>query len=252
MCGRYALTLPPEAVRKYFAYAGQPNFPPRYNIAPTMPVPVVVEKDGGPHFMLMRWGFIPGWVKDMKTFPLVINVRAETIREKPSFRAAFTRRRCLMPADGFYEWHRSGSENRAYLFRRPDRQVFAFAAIWETWNSPDGSEIDTVALVNGPANGLMSAIHERCPVVIAPDAMTAWLDPATQADQAQALLRPPPDDLFEMVRIGPAVNKVANDGPEIQDGFAPGAVVEPEPAAKKKSVARPAPPKSDSGQGSLF
>ena len=252
MCGRYALTLPPEAVRKYFAYAEQPNFPPRYNIAPTMPVPVVVEKDGGPDFTLMRWGFIPGWVKDMKAFPLVINVRGETIREKPSFRAAFMRRRCLMPADGFYEWHRVGPENRAYLFRRPDRGVFAFAAIWETWNSPDGSEIDTVALVNGPANGLMSAIHARCPVVIAPEHMAAWLDPATEADQAQGLLRPPPDDLFEMVRIGPAVNKVANDGPELQERFDPGANGEPAPVVRKRSTAKPAPPKPESGQGSLF
>lgn len=254
MCGRYALTLPPEAMRRLMGYPEQPNFPPRYNIAPTQPVPVVVEREGSRHFMLMRWGFIPGWVKDMKAFPLVINVRSETIREKPSFRAAFIRRRCLMPSDGFYEWHRSGSENRAYLFRRPDRQGFAFAAIWETWNSPDGSEIDTVALISGPANGLMSAIHERCPVVIAPEDTAAWLDPAATPDQARALLKPPSDDLFEMVRIGPAVNKVSNDGPEIQEIYVPDTARGPVPdtPSRPKPETEPARTKPGDGQGSLF
>jgi putative SOS response-associated peptidase YedK len=254
MCGRYALTLPPEAMRKLMGYPEQPNFPPRYNIAPTQPVAVVVEREGGPHFMLMRWGFIPGWVKDMKAFPLVINVRSETIREKPSFRAAFIRRRCLMPTDGFYEWHRSGSENRAYLFRRPDRGLFAFAAIWETWNSPDGSEIDTVALINGPANGLMSAIHERCPVVIAPEDAAAWMNPAATPDQAQALLKPPPDDLLEMVRIGPAVNKVANDGPEVQEIYVPGKTLEPspDPAPRSRPELKRVRSKTENDQGSLF
>jgi putative SOS response-associated peptidase YedK len=174
MCGRYAVTLPPEAMREAFAYREQPNFPPRYNIAPTQPVPVVRLDEGRRQFILMRWGFIPGWVKDPKTFPLVINVRSESAREKPSFRAALTRRRCLMPADGFYEWHRLGEgrqqENRPYLFRKPDRSLFAFAALWETWHSQDGSEIDTVAIVTGPANGQMAAIHHRSPVIVPPEA----------------------------------------------------------------------------------
>jgi putative SOS response-associated peptidase YedK len=174
MCGRYAITLPPQAMREAFAYPEQPNFPPRYNIAPTQPVPVVRMHEGARQFILMRWGFIPGWVKDAKDFPLVINIRSESAREKPSFRAAFTRRRCLMPVDGFYEWHRLGKENRPYLFRRPDRGLFAFAALWETWHSQDGSEIDTVAMVTGPANGLMSAIHHRCPVIVEPRDHDAW------------------------------------------------------------------------------
>jgi putative SOS response-associated peptidase YedK len=227
MCGRYALTLPPEAVRNLFGYPEQPNFPPRYNIAPTQPVPVVVAERGGAHFGLKRWGFLPGWVKDPKAFPLVINVRSETAREKPSFRAAFTRRRCLMPADGFYEWHRVGKENRAYLFRRPDRELFAFAAIHETWSAPDGSEVDTVALLNTHANGLMSAIHPRSPVMIAPSQHEAWLDPETTPDEAFRLLQPPPDDALEMVRIGPAVNKVGHDGPDLHAPWQP----EPEVSA---------------------
>ncbi|PTM38875.1 SOS response-associated peptidase [Bosea sp. 124] len=250
MCGRYAITLPPEAMRTMFGYREQPNFPPRYNIAPTQPVPVVRLHEGVPQFMLMRWGFIPGWVKDLRDFPLVINIRGESAATKPSFRAALIRRRCLMPADGFYEWHRLGqgrqAESRAYLFRRPDRGLFAFAALWETWHSQDGSEIDTVALVNGPANGMMAAIHDRCPVVVEPRDFGAWLDPAAEARDIAALLRPPPDEMLEIVRIGNAVNKVAHDGPEVQEPFdsstAPAA---PAPARARKTA-------RDSGQGDLF
>ncbi|CAN7649965.1 SOS response-associated peptidase [Bosea sp. LjRoot90] len=252
MCGRYAITLPPEAMREAFAYREQPNFPPRYNIAPTQPVPVVRLDEGRRQFILMRWGFIPGWVKDPKTFPLVINVRGESAREKPSFRAAFIRRRCLMPADGFYEWHRLGEgrqqENRPYLFRKPDQGFFAFAALWETWHSPDGSEIDTVAMVTGSANGQMAAIHHRSPVIVPPEAFDTWLDPAAGPADLQALLQPPPDDLLEMLRLGPAVNKVANDGPEVQEAFDP--ALAPAPPAKPVMRSRRGSP--DDAQGSLF
>lgn len=258
MCGRYALILPPEAVRALFRYAEQPNFPPRYNIAPTQPVPVVIEQSGEPHFALMRWGFRPSWVKDPKSFPLVINVRSETAREKPSFRAAFTRRRCLMPADGFYEWHKVGAENRAYLFRRPDRGLFAFAAIWETWVDADGGEIDTVALLNTHANGLMSAIHHRCPVILEPEQHQCWLDPATTPEAAEGLLRPPADELLEMVRVGVAVNKAGNEGAALQEPWSGGAVHLEQPASTAterpgKRAASPKPAKEkDGGQGSLF
>jgi putative SOS response-associated peptidase YedK len=270
MCGRYALTLPPDAVRAVFGYAEQPNFPARYNIAPTQPVPVVVAGAGGRAFSLMRWGFLPGWVKDPKDFPLVINVRSETAREKPSFRNAINRRRALMPADGFYEWHKVGRENRAYLFRRPDRGVFAFAAIWETWSSKDGGEIDTVALLNTHANGLMSAIHPRCPVILEPHLFERWLDPQARPDEIDPLLRPPPDDALEMLRIGSAVNRVSEDGPHVQEPWQPAPVpdeapVEPaaaspdaraggKPAARRAGAGRAAPGRSSaaSKQGSLF
>jgi putative SOS response-associated peptidase YedK len=255
MCGRYALTLPPDAMRALFRYAEQPNFPPRYNIAPTQPVPVVLEEKGERHFRLMRWGFLPGWVKDPKDFPLVINIRGETMREKPSFRAAFIRRRCLMPADGFYEWSRSATENRAFLFRRPDRGLFAFAALHETWSSADGSEIDTVALVNGPANGLMSAIHERCPVILDPAQYARWLDPETTPDAAYGLLRPPAEDLLEMVRIGPAVNKVANDEASVQAPFDAAIHGVVQVKEKSKPASKPPSPRTTDGgggQGNLF
>lgn len=217
MCGRYALILPPEAVRGFFAHVERPNFPPRFNIAPTQPVPVVTARDGARHFELMRWGFLPGWVKDPKDFPLVINIRSETARGKASFRAALKRRRCLMPADGFYEWHRVGKENRPYLFRKPDRGLFAFAALHETWPSADGSELDTVALMTTDANGLMAAVHHRSPVILDPADHERWLDPGAAEQDIDRLLRPPPDDLLEMIRIGTGVNKVAHDGPELQE-----------------------------------
>lgn len=245
MCGRYALINPPDAVRQAFGYREQPNFPPRYNIAPTQPVPVVTNPSGSRQFVLMRWGFLPGWVRDPKDYPLVINVRGESAREKPSFRAAFTRRRCLMPADGFYEWHRLGSDRRPYLFRQPDRGVFAFAALWETWHSPDGSEIDTVAMMTGPANGLMAAIHHRCPIILDEAQQEAWLDPSDDGRNAATLLKPPPDDLLEMVRVSPAVNKVANDGPQVQQP-------ESEAAPAETPAARPRRAKVDADQGSLF
>ncbi|MCU4178941.1 SOS response-associated peptidase [Bosea sp. BH3] len=250
MCGRYAITLPPEAMREAFGYREQPNFPPRYNIAPTQPVPVVLPHDGARRFLLMRWGFIPGWVKDPKDFPLVINIRSESAAEKPSFRNALVRRRCLMPADAFYEWRRSGTgreaRNEAFLFRRADRGFFAFAALWETWISPDGSEIDTVAMMTGPANGTMAGIHHRCPIILDPADHDAWLDPQATAQQTARLLRPPPDDLLEPVAVGPGVNKVANDGPEVQVPLTEAPPVAPSHARK---AARP---RADDGQGSLF
>jgi putative SOS response-associated peptidase YedK len=248
MCGRYALTLPPDAVRKYFRYPEQPNFPPRYNIAPTQPVPVVRLWNGARQFVLMRWGFLPGFVKEPKEFPLVINIRTETVREKPSFRNAFNRRRALMPVDGFYEWHRIGKENRPYLLRRPDRGMMAFAALWETWHEAGGSEIDTAALVNTHANGAIAAIHHRSPVILDPKDFDEWLDPDTDPDDAYRLLRPPPDDLLELVPISSLVNKVANDMPDIQVPASAAEAAEKPDTADENADGKPTPPR----QGSLF
>ena len=121
MCGRYAITLPPDTYREFFGYPEQPNFPPRYNVAPTQPVPVVLDDRGERHFRLVRWGFLPGWVKDPKDFPLVINARGETLETKPTFKAALKRRRCIFLTDGFYEWRRDGKEKTPFLIRPRDR-----------------------------------------------------------------------------------------------------------------------------------
>ena len=149
MCGRYAITLPPEAVRAYFAYLETPNFPPRFNVAPTQPIPIVLAEphSGGSrrHFRLVRWGFLPGFVKDPKAFPLIINARAETLAEKASYRAALKRRRCLVIADGFYEWRKApaGAGKRPYLIHRVGGEPMGFAGLYETWSDPTGGEIDT-------------------------------------------------------------------------------------------------------------
>lgn len=243
MCGRFAITTAPEELRRLFGYVDQPNFPPRFNIAPTQPVPVVRIEQGQRRFTLMRWAFLPGWVKDPKDFPLVINIRSETMREKPSFRSAFLRRRALMPADGFYEWHKEGSHSTPYLVSTANQAPFAFAALWETWTSPDGSELDGVALINGPATGVLASIHPRSPIILDPADWDRWLDPATEPDRAEALLKPPPDNLLVMRPISKAINRVANDGPQVQ---APPDPEVPKPALPKRAKA------SDGGQGSLF
>ncbi len=217
MCGRYALTLPPEAVRSYFAYADQPNFPPRYNIAPTQPVAVVILAEGARRFMLMRWGFLPGFVKDPKTFPLILNARAEGIEEKPSFRAAIRRRRCLFITDGFYEWRREGKVKQPFLIRRPNGGPIAFGGLWECWSTPDGGEIDTACIITCAANGTVGAIHDRMPVILEPPAFDEWLDPHTPQGDVARLLRPANEDILELVAISSAVNKASNDGPEVQE-----------------------------------
>jgi putative SOS response-associated peptidase YedK len=217
MTGRFALTHSPQAVRDWFGYVEEPDFPPRYNIAPSQPVAVVHADFTSCHFTLMRWGFIPSFIKDASTYPLLINVRSESVQEKPSFRNAFNRRRCLLPADGFYQWQNAGRTKQPFLLRRPDRALFALAAIWETWSGMDGSEIDTVGLLTTDANGVLAAVGERSPVLIERDRVPLWLDPLTKPQQAATLLRPPREDMLELVRIGTQVNKAENDGTHIQD-----------------------------------
>jgi putative SOS response-associated peptidase YedK len=212
MCGRYVITSPPAVIRALFGYPEQPNFPPRYNVAPTQPVPIVRPGEGKRHFALARWGFIPGWVKDPKGFSLLINARAESALDKPAFRNAMRRRRCLIPADGFYEWRETGDRKQAYFVRRKDGAPFAFAGLWETWTGPNGEELDTAAIITTLANRTLSFIHGRMPVILPPDAFDLWLDCAkVDAPTAAALLVPARDDLLEAYQVSPAVNRVAND-----------------------------------------
>jgi putative SOS response-associated peptidase YedK len=204
MCGRYALTLPPDIVRQYFKFPEAPNFPPRTDIRPTQPVPIVRLEQGARRFALMRWGFIPGFVKNEREFPLLINARSETVFEKASFRNAIRRRRCLFIADGFYEWHKldeKGRKKQPYLIRRPMQGPIALAGIWECWQSPNGSEIDTAAILTTSANALLSAIHDRMPVILEPHDFDAWLAPDTASNDVARLMRPLDDDILELVRI---------------------------------------------------
>ena len=219
MCGRYVIISTPEAIRALFGYREQPNFPPRYNVAPTQPIPIVRLADGKRSFALMRWGLLPSWVKDPKTFPLLINARGESVLDKPAFRNAMRRRRCLIPTDGFYEWHAgAGGRPKRPYFVRPKRDAegrappLAFAGLYETWTGPNGEELDTAAIVTTAANRTLAAIHDRMPVFVPQDAFDLWLDCANvEADVAAALIRPAADDLLEAYEISTAVNRVAND-----------------------------------------
>ncbi len=221
MCGRFAITSPPEAVRAFFRYAEQPNFPPRYNIAPTQPIPIIsARREAGGvarHFHLARWGFLPGFVKDPQKFPLIINGRAETLGEKPSFRAALRRRRCLVPADCWYEWRANlRGPKTPFLLRRADGHPMAFAGLWETFMDASGGEIDTACIVTTTANGATVAIHDRMPALIEPQDFDAWLDPDETIPPPLGLLRPAAEDAIEFFAISPAVNRATYDRPEIQ------------------------------------
>jgi putative SOS response-associated peptidase YedK len=247
MCGRYVISSSPEALRAAFGYGEQPNFPPRYNVAPTQPIPVVRLDGGKRTFALMRWGFVPGWVKDPKTVSLMINARGESVNDKPAFRNAMRRRRCLIPADGFYDW-RPGEPQRPYFVRAKSGAPLAFAGLWETWIGPNGEEVDTAAIVTTRANRLLSAIHERMPVIVAPDAFALWLDCAkVDATTAAALIAPAPEALLECYEVSPAVNRVANDSAELIAPAPAAADRDARPAAKA-----PAKPKKSDDQPSLF
>ena len=186
MCGRYNLTLPVEAVRQLFAVVNEVEaFPPRYNIAPTQPVHVVRAGPHGRELTLMKWGFMPSWVKDPAKFPLLINARAETAPEKPAFRNALRRRRVLLPATGYYEWKREDGRKVPYLFEAG--QPIALAGIYETWMGPNGEEVDTAAILTTEATGIAADYHARMPLTVADEHTAEWLDPAND-DAARALV----------------------------------------------------------------
>ncbi|MBO9133296.1 SOS response-associated peptidase [Rhizobium sp. B230/85] len=229
MCGRFALKATPEEVRELLGLLELESFPARFNIAPTQPILVVVSgerPDAGSNLpdrraLLVRWGLTPSWVKDPKAFPLLLNARAESAIEKASFRAAMRHRRVLIPASGFYEWHRpdkeSGEKSQPYWIRPRNGGVVVFAGLMETWSSADGSEVDTGAILTTTANGTISPIHDRMPVVIKPEDFARWLDCRTQEPREVAdLMVPADEDLFEAIAVSDLVNKVSNMGPELQ------------------------------------
>ncbi len=254
MCGRFVITSPPAALRQMFGYAEQPNFPPRHNIAPTQPIPVVMVENGVRHFRLMRWGLLPSWVKDPGKFALLINARAETAAEKPAFKNAIRRRRCLIPADGYYEWHGHDRHKRPYFIHRHDGQPFGLAGLAETWIGPNGEELDTVAIVTAPASADLAVLHHRVPVTIAPGDFDRWLDcRADDAEDVAVLLTAPEEGEFAWHQVSLRVNRVANDDAQLvlpitaEEIAAEEARPVKKPAAKKPVTAVP-----DDGQGSLF
>ena len=220
MCGRYSITQPVEAIQRVFNVAERPNLPPRYNVAPTQDVPAIRRgEDGERHLALLRWGLIPFWADDASIGSRMINARAESAAEQNAFRAAFRRRRCLIVADGFYEWQKpatKGGRKQPYCVMRKDGAPFAFAGLWERWNPPDGGPaLETCTILTTDANRLLAPIHARMPVMLDADAFGTWLDPEAGRDTLTDLLRPYPDDALTAYRIGTRVNRVANDDPEV-------------------------------------
>ena len=195
MCGLYSFRKTAEEARSLFDYLETPDFPPRAYVAPGGPIAIVRIDQGQRHFALVRWGFIPSWVKEVKPGKPLINARGETVAGKPSFRNAMKRRRCLIPADGFYEWQGDvPGKKQPYFIHRPDGGLFAFAGLWEHWTGADGSEIETGVIITTVPNQAVARIHNRMPVVVEPGDYETWLTGDVQ--DAGALIRPAADDYF--------------------------------------------------------
>jgi putative SOS response-associated peptidase YedK len=256
MCGRYCITSAPEAIRALFRYLEQPNFPPRYNVAPTQPVPIVRLVDGRRHFVLVRWGLIPSWVKDPKGFMLLINARGESVNDKPAFRNAMKRRRCLFPADGFYEWKTEAGRKRPYFAHPTSGGPIAFAGLWETWTGPNGEELETAAIITTQANQTLSTVHHRAPVIVPQEAFDFWLDcDKVDAKTAAALIVPAPESAIDVYEVSPAVNRTSNNSPNLIVPYS--ALAEPSAVVPKSAGGRPKPQprqrrNGDGDQGSLL
>jgi putative SOS response-associated peptidase YedK len=220
MCGRFTLRTDAKKVAEFFdADLHGVDFGPSWNLAPTDPVLVVRRADGGVggrELARARWGLLPGWVDDADDFPTLINARSETAREKPAFRDAFRSRRCLIPADGFYEWVRVDGDKQPFYVRRRDDRLFAFAGLWERRAGEDGPQ-DSCTILTTEPNDLVARLHDRMPVVLPDDAHEAWLDPAGYPGDLEELLRPypDPDDDFEAYPVTKRVNSPRHDEPQL-------------------------------------
>ena len=212
MCGRYTLTTQVEVLAEEFGLSGPlPEIPPSYNVAPTEQVAAVIAGDGGRRLEMLKWGLIPAWADDPEIGSRMINARSETAHEKPSFRRAFRERRCLIPADGFYEWQRADNVKQPFHIRMKSGRPFAFAGLWESWKD-SGSEIKSCTILTTEANGLVGEIHPRMPVVLAPEDYGLWLDTdVREAELLLPLLEPYSDDVMEAYPVSRFVNNPSND-----------------------------------------
>jgi putative SOS response-associated peptidase YedK len=218
MCGRYTITTIDGLVAELELEVDPglaASFVPRYNLAPTQEAPVIVRRDAGPaRLEPMRWGLIPHWAKDPSIAAKLINARRETLTEKPAFRDAYARRRCLVPSDGFFEWKRDGRVRRPFYYHRTDGAPFLYAGLWERWREPAGIWITSFSIITGEPNALVAPVHDRMPVIVGPDDYRRWLHPEPlPADVLADITRTPDPDGFELVEVSTRVNSVANDDP---------------------------------------
>jgi putative SOS response-associated peptidase YedK len=215
MCGRYTLKTTINVLAEGFEIEEYPSsITPNYNIAPTQEVAAVVEENEKRKLEMLRWGLIPSWAKDPAIGNKMINARAETVAEKPSFRSAFKKRRCLILADGFYEWKKTDDGKQPYYIKMEDGSPFAFAGLWEIWK--DGEEIRSCTIITTDANALMNEIHHRMPVILPPENYGVWLDPGFDEREAlTSLLKPYPADAIEAYPVSRRVNKPSNNEPSV-------------------------------------
>ncbi|MCP4447955.1 MAG: SOS response-associated peptidase, partial [Myxococcales bacterium] len=214
MCGRYTLTSPDELVQEFGLGELPFSLAPRYNVAPSNVMPVVVNAPDTPSLIRLRWGLVPGWVTPGASTKRPINARSETVHEKPLFRDAFERRRCLVCADGLYEWRRQGTRRTPYFMHRRDSRPVGLAGIWERHVSSEGVETDTFAVLTCDANELMSPIHHRMPVIVAPEDRERWLDSKIcKRRELEDILAAPGIEDYEIYQVSERVNAVANDSP---------------------------------------
>ena len=218
MCGRYTLRTLAAELAEFFDLICDPVWAPRYNIAPTQTVLVVRQALHAPHreSALMRWGLVPSWSKSL-TGPPLFNARSETVAEKPSFRTAFKRRRCLIPADGFYEWQVvSPKQKQPHYITLRGGGPFAFAGLWESWQPPHGPSVESCTILTTSANSFMQPLHDRMPVILSPDEYTIWLDPElTEPEPLLSLLDQYPSGEMSAHPVGTLVNSVRNDSPDL-------------------------------------
>lgn len=221
MCGRFTLAIDAARLAEHFALPEVPDLRPRYNIAPTQTVPVVRAAEhepgtgGGRRLDGMRWGLVPSWADDPKIGNRLINARSETAASKPAFRSAFRRRRCLVPADGFFEWRAERGTKQPYWIHREDGAPFAMAGLWEIWNEPDGGELRTFTILTTEPNELVARLHDRMPVLLQPADYGRWLDVSLDLESGLAeLFAPYPAELLAAHRVDRKVNSPANDSPD--------------------------------------
>jgi putative SOS response-associated peptidase YedK len=214
MCGRYTLTAEAETLQRAFQLETVEGYTPRYNIAPTQHVPIITHEQRRA-LTWVRWGLIPSWAKDPSIGATLINARAETLDEKPSFRESFRRRRCLIPADGFYEWAKAGAQKRPHYIYRPGRALFAFAGLWDAWKNPQGEWVRSCTIVTTDPNDLIRPLHHRMAVMFTPEQADAWLDEQASLQALHSLLRAYPSHDLALHEVGPQVNSAQAEGPQL-------------------------------------
>jgi putative SOS response-associated peptidase YedK len=217
MCGRYRLSKRKQLIEEHWDAVGEEDWEPRYNIAPTQPVPVIRQHPKEPtrQLSLMRWGLIPSWAKNASAAARMINARSETASTQPAFRDALQLRRCLIPADGFYEWQKQGTGKQPYCFAVNGGELFAFAGLWERWKNPSGEWIRTCSILTTTPNAVTAAIHDRMPVILDPDSYDLWLDPGMQdTATVSALLKPFAAQAMQRYPVSARINHAANDDEE--------------------------------------